>query len=435
MVKRLKVYRWFIWGSLMLAYLMAIVYRYSFGLIKDNLEGSFNMSSVAFANLSSMYFYAYMIMQIPTGFMVDSMGVRMTVTAGMTLAGAGAILFGCSTDIFFLFIGRLFVGVGVSVVFVSILKILSKWYEEKDFSTMSGFTTFIGNMGALFSQTPFVLLVAYLNWRYTYIMMGFATCLTAVLCFTIVRNNPKNVESTLILKRRNGDVKHEKIKLLKALKDILVNPYTWPSFIMYAGFYGAYQSLAGTWGQSYIMDVYGMSKITTADYMLLLFIGAAIGGITIGKLSDIFLKRKALMMQFGMLYLISWTLLVFLNKGKPPVLIMAILLFILGFSLSTITLSWACGKEVNNPEYTGISTSVINMGGFLGAAVVPVFFGMAMDRYKNVLGVQQLYNRAFFYCFISVVVGFVSILFIKETGCKNVYNSDIGSCEVNCSSE
>ena len=69
----MKVYRWFIWGSLLLAYLIAIFHRFSLGIIKDDLTGTFNMSGVAFANLSAMYFYAYMFMQIPKGILVDTL--------------------------------------------------------------------------------------------------------------------------------------------------------------------------------------------------------------------------------------------------------------------------------------------------------------------------------------------------------------------------
>ena len=420
MIKKLMIYRWIIWGVLLTAYLIVIFHRYSFGIIKDELSGSFNMSSTAFANLSSMYFYAYMLMQIPTGILVDSLGVRFTVTIGMLLAGAGSLLFGYSRNIYIVFTGRFLIGIGVSVVFVSILKILSKWYDEKEFGTMTGLTSFIGNIAGILAQSPFVLLLSLFTWRYVFIMIGVVTSLVAVLCFTIVRNKPEDVGFLSILRAGEADRETENTGIIKALMEILGNPYTWPSFIMYAGFFGAYQSLAGTWGQGYIIEVFGMNKITAANYIVLMFVGGAAGSIIIGKLSDILSRRKVPMIIFGAMYLVSWTFLVFYNKGKPPVEILGLLFFIFGFSESTITLSWACGKEVNNPRYTGISTSVINIGGFFGAAVVPLILGMVMDRYKNILSIQQLYSRSFSFCLASAALGFVCILLIKETGCKNI---------------
>ena len=378
------------------------------------------MSAAAFANLASMYFYAYILMQIPTGMLVDSLGVRITATTGMIMAGAGSLLFGYSPNITVVFIGRFLVGIGVSVIFISILKILSTWYNEKQFGTMTGLTSFIGNIGGILAQSPFVLLLSFFTWRYAFIIIGVLSGLAAVLCFTVVRNKPEDMGLPSVLRAEQEDKKKGKTGIFKALVEILRNPYTWPSFIMYAGFFGAFQSIAGTWGQGFMMEVYGMNKITAANYMILMFVGLAFGSIIIGKLSDMLSKRKVPMILFGAMYLVSWTLLVFLNNGKPPVETLGLLLFMLGFSESTITLSWACGKEVNNPEYTGISTSVINIGGFFGAAFVPLILGMVMDQYKNSLSVQLLYSRSFSYCLASAALGFVFILFIKETGCKNI---------------
>lgn len=424
MYKKSTGYKWLVWGSLIPAYLIVHFHRWSLGIVKDNLTDTFNLSAVAFANLGSMYFYAYMLMQLPTGMLVDSLGVRFTATMGMLLAGAGSLLFGYSPNTTVVFVGRFLIGIGVSVIFISILKTLSKWYNEREFATMTGLTSFIGNTGGILAQSPFVLLLSLFTWQYAFISIGILSILAALLCFSLVRNKPEDLGLPSELKNKEMDNEAEKTDVFKALIEILKNPYTWPSFIMYAGFYGAYQSIAGTWGQGFIMEVYGMDKITAANYMLLMFVGLAAGCFIIGKLSDTLTKRKVPMMIFGAMYLASWTLLVFINKGKPPVEILGTLLVIIGFSESTITLSWACGMEVNNPRYTGVSTSVINIGGFFGAAVEPLILGLVMDRYGNVLSSQQLYYKSFLICLASVAVGFICILLIKETSCKNIVRAD-----------
>ena len=132
MLRKSKVYRWLVWSTLLLPYLISFFHRYSLGIIKDDLSAAYGMSAVAFANLSSMYFYAYMFMQIPTGLLADTLGARLTVTVGMFIAAAGSLLFGLSPVVHFVFIGRFLIGIGVSVVFVCIMKIISKWYNEKN---------------------------------------------------------------------------------------------------------------------------------------------------------------------------------------------------------------------------------------------------------------------------------------------------------------
>jgi len=46
-------------------------------------------------------------------------------------------------------IGRILVGLGVSTLYVCALKILSQWYKEEEFATMTGFLIAMGGVGLL----------------------------------------------------------------------------------------------------------------------------------------------------------------------------------------------------------------------------------------------------------------------------------------------
>ncbi len=420
-IRKVKVYRWVIWGTLCLVYVIVFFHRLAVGVVKADLTEAFHISATSFANLGSAYFYAYLLMQIPTGMLADTLGVRITVTAGTLLSGMGSVIFGFAPNIYIAFLGRLLVGVGVSVVFISILKIQTQWFYEKEFATISGLTVFAGNMGGALAQTPLVILVSLLTWRNSFTAIGVITCLMAVMCFLTVRNRPADVGLPSINELEGKTTKAGKVKITKALFTVCRNPYTWPAFFMFAGFYGAFQALSGTWGQSYLMAVYGMSNVQAANYLVVTVLGFSAASVLIGRFSDKILKRKLPMLIFGTIYLLSWMVTVFWNGGKPPVEVLGILFFVLGFSGAAFVLGWACGKEVNDPGYAGISTSVINTGGFLGAAVVPVILGRVIDKYTGLISIQQVYNKAFLICFLSTVMGYVFIFLIKETGCKNIY--------------
>ena len=130
------------------------------------------------------------------------------------------------------------------------------------------------------------------------------------------------------------------------------------------------------------------------------------------------------MIIFGSVYLLTWMALIFVNGGKPPVQTLGILFFIMGFSCSAFVLGWACGKEINNPKYSGISTSVVNIGGFVGAALIPLLIGNFMDKYAKALNPLELYHKAFLFSLTSAVIGFLFIMLVKETGCRNMYSDD-----------
>lgn len=426
--KEFMRYRWIVFGVLIFAYMIVFFHRLAAGVVREELVKEFNMSGVTFANLSSTYFYAYMIMQIPAGILADTLGARKTVTAGTLLAGIGSIIFGFANTLFLIFLGRLFVGLGVSVVFIAILKIQSQWFKESEFGTLSGMTSFFGNLGGTFAQTPLVLLVATITWRYSFIAIGIFTIMVSALCYVLIRNKPTDMGFPSIEEidgKEKPNTINGKIDLLKSIKSVTTNIRTWAPVLVFTGFFSTYATLTGTWGVSYLMDVYGISKVASTNYITVAVVGHAIGAIIIGIFSDKVKKRKLPMAIFGALYLLGWSCIVFWNGGKPPIEFLMVLLFIIGFTCSSYILTWACSKEINPPEIAGISSSIVNTVGFFGAAVLPPMIGRVIDKFGSSSTPTEMYQKAFVYCFIPVLISFISIFFIKETNCKNIYSKVI----------
>ncbi len=423
-VKKLMSYRYIVWGVLVLAYVIVFFHRLAVGVVKDELVSAFNITGATFGNLGSMYFYPYMVMQIPSGMLADSLGARKTVTIGTLVAGIGSIVFGYAPTILWAFIGRLLVGLGVSVVFISILKIQSQWFKESEFGTMSGITSFVGNIGGLLSKTPLAIMVGYLTWRTSFGIIGIISIGIAILCYTFARNTPEDMGLPSIAEVEGKESKKstgEKINLIQSLIKVVSNLRTWPGFVVFAGSFGSFVTLSGSWGEAYLVEVYNLPRVTASYYTMAAVLGMAIGSLAIGKFSDTVKKRKLPMLIFGAIYVICWAILVFVNGGKPPVQILMFLLFVLGFTCPIFVLGWGCGKEVNPPEIAGISTSVVNIGGFFGGAILPPLLGRIFDQFGGILPAVELYQKAFMYSFIAAVIGFIAVFFITETNCKNIY--------------
>ncbi len=187
---KVSSYRWVVWGILVVIYLTVFFHRMSVGVIVGDLENSFGMNATQIANLGAMYFYAYTLMQVPTGILVDYLGPKKTVIAGSVIAAVGSILFSFASTIMLAYFSRLLVGLGVSVVFLSILKIQANWFPAKDFATMSGVTSFIGSLGGLLAQTPLLIIVGLIGWRASFLSMGVISLGLAVLVMLFIKNTP-----------------------------------------------------------------------------------------------------------------------------------------------------------------------------------------------------------------------------------------------------
>lgn len=414
-------YRWFIWGVMAVAYIVVFFHRMAAGVVKDDLVQTFGISSTTFANIGAAYFYAYMVMQIPAGILADTLGARKTVTYGTLLAGIGSIIFGLAPGVQYAFLGRILVGLGVSVTFICILKIISEWFPPQRFGSMTGLTSFIGNLGSVMAQTPLALMVAAFTWRNTFISIGFITLIVAIFCYVIIRDHPKEINNDKMRQSTKKKAKSEVLNPWASVLRILKNWNTWPAVIIITGIFGSFICFSGTWGISYLTDIYSISKEGAANYTLVSTIGFMLGSVLIGILSDRIHSRKKPMLTFGLLYLAIWGILVFYNGGKPPLNILYPLLFTMGFCAGTYFLTFAAAKEVNPPQTAGTSTAVVNTGGFLGAAVLPALMGTYLDQATSTMPLLAVYQNTFLYPFIATLISIVAIFFLKETACRNIW--------------
>jgi sugar phosphate permease len=412
-------YRWVVWGVMALAYMVVFFHRLAAGVVRDDLISAFGLSSTAFGHLASTYSYAYLIMQIPVGLLADSLGARLTVTFGMVVAGLGSLLFGYAPNAFLLFVGRFTVGIGVSTVFVCILKILSRWFRENEFATMSGLTNSFGNLGGYLAQTPLALMVAAITWRHTFGAIGILSFFLAISCYLFIRNRPESMGLPPVEKPKDQE-EVSSGNLLAGVLEILRYPLMWPGLFFIPLFMGASLAMTGAWGVPFLMDVYGMAAREASGIVSAAVIGAIIGGLALGRISDRMGRRKLPMVVAGVVYVLCWSIMVLLTAHQVSSVILGVLFFCLGFSSMAFVISLAITKEINHPEKTGVAISIQNMTTFIGIALFPPIMGAIID-FSADLPVWVAYRRAFLVCLVAAVLGLGLAFCMKETRCRNIY--------------
>ncbi|MDO9509098.1 MAG: MFS transporter [Thermovirgaceae bacterium] len=411
-------YRWVVWSIMALAYMVVFFHRLAPGVVRDDLTAAFGISGAAFGNFASMYFYAYLIMQIPVGMLADSLGARKTASAGILLSGIGSIIFGFAPSIGWAYAGRFIVGIGVSTVFVCLLKSLSEWYSEKEFATMSGVTTLVGNFGGVIAQTPLVLMVGLFTWRLTFAGIGVMSFFLAAACFFLIRNRPSDMGFSPI-NPAGSEGGSSVADLLPALKAAVCSRAMWPATTLVALFAGAQLAFTGAWGVPWLTDVYGLPRLEASGIVSIVIFGAMAGGVLVGKISDMLGLRRLPLISVSAVNVIAWGVIVFWGSGKPPLHILKPALFVMGFASMALVLCMAVAKETNSPRYTGVALSVLNMGSFIGIAAFPPVMGAIIDLLSPCAPVVQ-YKGALMLCFAGAVIGLLLSFMVPETNCRNV---------------
>jgi sugar phosphate permease len=301
------------------------------------------------------------------------------------------------------------------------LKLNAAWFPERLFGTLAGSTILMGNMGALLAATPLAWALGLTDWRSIFVGIGITSLLLAIMAWLMVRDNPLSagLPSMRQLEGREDHPPHSG-HWLDGVKLVVTNPLVWPGFFVNFGSSGAFFAFGGLWAVPLLTQGHGLERTDATYYTSLLLIGFALGAFFIGGISDRIGRRKPVLIAACALHLICWAPIAL---GLPVTGPLGYLLFLLmGIGASGFTLTWACAKEVNRHALSGTATSLVNTGGFLGAAILQPLVGWTMDRADGEAATRgiEAFQSGMLLLTGFVMIALIAALFIRETRCQHI---------------
>lgn len=423
LVRKMLSYRLVMFGLLSFAYMLVVFHRMSTAVISVDLVDAFSILPVSLGILGSMYFYPYSLMQIPAGMLADSIGPRKLVAFSLLIAGLGAVLFGSAPTFQVAVFGRLLIGIGLSAVFVPTLKILSVWFRQNEFATLTGILNSVGSLGSLIAAVPLAYIVLAIGWRQAIIIIGALTAVVAAAVYILVRNNPRDkgypsideIDGIPAAAAPAG----QKTPVWQGLWLVLSNRHAWPLF--FRGFIssGGWTGLQTMWGIPYLMQVVGLDRIGASSLLMMISIGSLISCPIGGYISDRVMRsrRKPVLISAVLSNLLWVPLAFFSDRLTQPVLLVIFLLMGLVGGLGVA--GFAMIKELFPPALTGTVNGTNNFFGMFGGAVYQVILGAIIGQYVNAatpnIYPPEAFRAAFMFLFFNITAGTIAVFFTKET--------------------
>ncbi|WP_428910472.1 MFS transporter [Niallia sp. Krafla_26] len=409
MEKQNSRFRWIVFASVVFTYLLMSSQRTAPGLITDQIMNDFNVSASTIGLLASIQFLVYTGLQIPMGIWADRYGPNLFLIIGALLTGLGTIIYSLGTHESILFIGRILTGTGDATIWVNMVLILGQWFTAKEFVRLIGLAGMTGSLGFLMATVPFSQWISILGWRGAFFSIGILLCLCGILLYFVLVKIPKskmvNVDKT---------VQHEKLGHL--LQRLISNRQAWALFFCHFGLVGAYVGFIGSWAVPYGMNVYGLTRSGASQLVMMGLIGALLGAPLMSGLSS---RLEAIKKPYVVVHIVislCWTTFLLL-KGNPPLSLLFVLFFIIGFCYGASTLTFAVVRKTFPSIESGVISGFANTGGFLSAVLLPGIFGMMLDYYQTDQGHLELgYSYGFVIPVIFSIIGLIGVLNIKEKG-------------------
>ena len=359
----------------LVCFLGALFYAYEYLLrispsaMESSLRHHFGLTATGFGLLSSVYYYAYVPMQLPVGILMDRFGPRRLLTFACLICVVGTFMF-CQTKTYQVaFIGRFLVGAGSAFAFVGVLKLATIWLPENRLALVAGITSALGTVGAMLGDNLISVVVQHVGWQATDTYTAiFGLVLTILLWFGI-HDHRRDMKS--------GGTINTFTRNLLDLKIILRNPQIWLN-----GFYGCLVYLPTTvfaelWGIPYLSHAHAMTESQAGFTNSLLFCGFMIGAPIMGYTSDRIKRRKQPMIVGAMGAVVMMMLLLYCPHLSHVTIYC--LVFTLGLFYSSQTIVFAVGRELSPNEAAGTAIAVTNMMVMLGAMLLQPLIGHLLD--------------------------------------------------------
>lgn len=398
--------RWGVFVLTSMFFLMSQFYRASMAVISSDLIRDLGLSASDLSLLSSSFFYAFALVQIPIGLSLDRFSPRMTMSVLSMFGVAGALCFAWADSMNTALAGRILLGVGMACNLMGPFKLLTMWFSPAQFASLSTVIFSIGASGAIISSSPLAALLEWTSWRWAFTIIAVFHILLTLVFFISVRDHPPDSK-----KSQSGPDFPE---VLKGLALLLRTREYW--IISFGTFcrYGVYAALQTLWAGPYLMYGLGLSRMVAGNIILALNLAFIITGPLWGAFSDRTQLRKGVILT-GMLGMGISLVALSMQPAQASIALLVLLFAAFGASGSTGGIMYTHIKERMPAHLAGTAMTGVNLFTMIGAAFFVHGLGYMMEKIyeAEALGLAA-FRMSFLLCAACMGVVFILYLFTRE---------------------
>jgi MFS family permease len=336
-------------------------------VLASNLVGSLALTPGQLGLLTSAFFFAFALVQLPVGIALDRYGPRKVQLVLMLLAAGGALMFARGDSFAQLVLARAVMGGGLGGCFMAAVKALSTWIAPARLPSVHGYLIAVGGLGAASGTMPVRMALQHTDWRGLFILLALLIAASAALIW--------------LFAPRSAAPSGTRPPLFAAI----VSVYRMPAFrrtvslvlLPHAVFFG----IQGLWIGRWLSDVARFPDDAVA-YLLYLSMAAVIfGAIAVGMITEWAGRRGVTPIDVAGAGICLFVLVqaAFVFGYRPSFQLLSVLFTLVG----TVTgIEYAIVAQSMPRELTGRAATCLNLLIFVGAFLVQAGFGAVVGLWQ-----------------------------------------------------
>jgi ACS family glucarate transporter-like MFS transporter len=392
--------RWTVLAMLFAVTVINYADRATLSLAAPSLSADLGIDKFELGIVFSAFGWAYVIAQIPGGWLLDRYGAPRVYGAAIALwsvftAIQGATVWMTGTAaIVALFVFRFLVGFAEAPSFPGNSRIVAAWFPANERGTASAIFNSAQYAATVVFAPIMGAIIAGFGWPWVFVFMGVAGLIAALSWGRVVRDpgdHPRLAEAEramivagggLVDPANSARVAPSRAETRRQIGVLLGHRTLWG---LYLGqfFINALTYFFITWFPVYLVEERGLSVVKAGLFATVPAACGFIGGVLGGVLSDWLLRRgtslttaRKVPVVSGMLIALAILGCNYVDSNTAVLAFMSLAFFGKGIG----ALGWAVMSDVAPRDCAGLSGGIFNMFGNLSSILTPLVIGYVLQQ-------------------------------------------------------
>jgi len=366
------------------------------GIAAPFLSTDLGLTASQMGLVFSAFSWSYALLQIPGGIFLDRFGTRLTYFVAVVFWSVFTALMAAARSLPALIATRIGVGVFEAPCFPANSRVLATWFPQHERARANGIYSFGQYVGLGFLSVPLFWITQRFGWRGLFIVVGAFGVVFGLTWWALFRNPAESrtvnrAELEYIEAGGGGEYKGEPVRFewrhIRAL--LRHRQVVGASIGQFGG--NSTQVFFVTWFPTYLVTARGMTFIQAGIMTSLPYIGASVGVLAGGLVSDLMLKRtgsanlaRKLPIVSGMLLASTIVAANYVPAGSDAAVIA--IMSIAFFGQGMTNLGWTVISDVAPKKLIGLTSGIFNFSANLAGIVTPLVIGITFQLTGSFVG-------------------------------------------------
>jgi MFS transporter, ACS family, D-galactonate transporter len=369
--------RWIIVGLLSIGAIIAFCSRtnISAALAYKPFVEHFHLTNIDRGVLNSAFFWSYMLLQIPTGWLVDRYGVKIPYAISFVVWCLASALTGLTRSVAELATLRVITGAGEAIVTPASFRWMRQHFSEDQSGLAVGVYMLGTKIGPAIGAPLAAWLITLYDWHLMFVIVGLVGLVWLLPWLLMVKNDRP--------KPQPGETAKSRAPVTLPFRNIMASPVVWGSIIINFC-YNYFVFYCMTWMPAYFVEQRHVSLTKMGLFSFFSFAGIAIVALLAGLAADLIIKRGAspvfvrkafVIAGFG----IACTELIGVRSATVQGALFWAVVSLSGLGLTTANSLALCRMTLIPRQAVGLVTGVQNVSTSLAGIVGPILSGWLLQ--------------------------------------------------------